>query len=137
MLSTAGAAILNDELITLALAKEANGHWFNAMLSAARIQANRRAKYSGSGDPFTNFHIVAEYQGKPTQDIFELYQDIKMARIKVQAGDFEDESLNDTLIDMANYCLLEVGLRCRNSTSSAQEHSLQMTLPYPNASDAP
>jgi hypothetical protein len=133
MLSTVGANLSLEEIQTLALAKEANGPWFIALLRAAQIQADRRAKYSGEGDPYTNFYIVSEYQGKPTEDIFELYQDIKMARIKVQAGDFSDESLNDTLIDMANYCLLEVGFRCRNSKSNAQEQDLQTTFLPPTA----
>ncbi len=137
MLSTLGIALSSAEEEILAVAKQANEPWFHAMVQAAEIQANRRAKYSGDGDPYTNFIIVAGLMKIEVNEVFRFYQAIKFARLIVAAGDFDDERMVDTLIDLANYALLEAGFRCRNSTSNAQEHSLQMTFPLPNASDAP
>jgi hypothetical protein len=131
MHSTHGAEILQNELIVLSRAKEANPLWFHAVLMAAKVQASRRRKYSGQeDDPYENFYRVAQLRRQPTdtEDIFEFYQDVKMARVQVDQGDHDDESLNDTLIDLANYCLLEVGFRCRNSTSSARARALQTTF---------
>jgi len=137
MHSTPGASLKHKELEVLALAKEANGPWFEAVLKAAQIQADRRAKYSGQGDPFTNFEVVGRLMGVDTKDVFRFYQAIKFARLLVAAGDFEDESLEDTLIDLANYSLLEAGFRCRNSTSNAQEHDTQMKFNFRSAFPAP
>ena len=137
MLSTIGVELSAAEEAALAQAKQANGPWFNAMVQAAKIQANRRAKYSGDGDPYTNFIIVAGLMKIEVAEVFRFYQAIKFARLLVAAGDFDDERTVDTLVDLANYALLEAGFRCRNSESNAPEHSSQMTFPLPNASDAP
>jgi len=137
MHSTVGASLKHKELEVLALAKEANEPWWDAVLKAAQIQADRRAKYSGEGDPFTNFEVVGRLMGVDTKDVFRFYQAIKFARLLVAAGDFEDESLEDTLIDLANYSLLEAGFRCRNSESSAPEPSTQMKFWQKPAFPAP
>jgi hypothetical protein len=137
MHSTAGASLKHKELEVLALAKEANELWFDAVLKAAQIQADRRAKYSGKGDPFTNFEVVGRLMGVDTKDVFRFYQAIKFARLLVAAGDFEDESLEDTLIDLANYSLLEAGFRCRNLTSSAPEQDTQMKFQWHSAFRVP
>lgn len=132
----------DKELETLALAKEANEPWFNIMVKAANIQAERRKKYSGDGDPYTNFLIVAalfrmKYPEIEDEDIFFFYQCIKFARLIVDAGDFEDESREDTLIDLGVYSFLEAGFRCRNSTSNAQEPDTQMKFQWRNAFPVP
>ena len=137
MLSTLGIALTQTEEETLAIAKQANEPWFHAMVQAAEIQANRRAKYSGEGDPYTNFIIVAGLMKIEVEEVFRFYQAIKFARLIVAAGDFDDERTVDTLVDLANYALLEAGFRCRNSESNAQEHNSQMRFPLPSASDAP
>lgn len=137
MLSTLGIALSPAEETTLEIAKQANEPWFKAMVQAAEIQANRRAKYSGEGDPYTNFIIVAGLMKIEVEEVFRFYQAIKFARLIVAAGDFDDERMVDTLVDLANYALLEAGFRCRNSESNAQEHNLQMTFPLQSASDAP
>lgn len=137
MLSTLGIALSPAEAETLAIAKQANEPWFNAMVQAAEIQANRRAKYSGDGDPFTNFIIVAGLMKIEVADVFRFYQSIKFARLLVAAGDFDDERMIDTLIDLANYALLEAGFRCRNSKLNAQERNSQMKLNLQSVSDAP
>lgn len=137
MLSTLGIELSPVELEALQLAKQANEPWFNAMVQAAQIQADRRAKYSGDGDPYTNFIIVAGLMKIEVAEVFRFYQAIKFARLIVAAGDFDDERTIDTLIDLANYALLEAGFRCRNSTSNAQEQDSQMTFPFPTAWPAP
>ena len=142
MHSTHGASLKHKELEILALAKEANGPWFDIVVKAAGIQAERRKKYSGDGDPYTNFLIVAnlfrmKYPEIKDEDIFFFYQCIKFARLMVDSGDFTDESREDTLIDMGTYSFLEAGFRCRNSTSNAQEQDTQMKFPWRVAWPAP
>ena len=132
MLSTLGIALSPAEEEVLAVAKQANEPWFKAMVQAAEIQANRRAKYSGDGDPYTNFILVAGLMKIEVAEVFRFYQAIKFARLLVAAGDFDDERTVDTLVDLANYALLEAGFRCRNLESNAQEHNLQMTFPLPS-----
>jgi hypothetical protein len=130
------------ELEVLALAKEANEPWFDIMVKAANIQAERRKKYSGDGDPYTNFLIVAnlfrmKYPEIKDEDVFYFYQCLKFARIIVGEGDFTDESREDTLIDLGNYSFLEAGFRCRNLTSNAPERDTQMKFQWRNAFPAP
>ena len=138
MHSTTGAEISPKEMEILALAKTANGPWFDVVLKAAGIQADRRKKYSGGRDPYINFTIVGtlirlKYPDIPDEDVFYFYQCIKFARLIISAGDFDDESLEDTLIDLGVYSFLEAGFRCRNSILNAQEQDLQMTFPSPTA----
>jgi len=142
MLSTYGTPLEQQELEILRLAKEANSSWFDIMVKAAGVQAERRRKYSGDGDPYTNFLIVAglfrmKYPEIKDEDIFFFYQCIKFARLMVDSGDFTDESREDTLIDMGTYSFLEAGFRCRNTTSSAPEQDIQTTFPWHNAFPVP
>lgn len=133
MRSTAGVNLSHKETEVLKCAKEANPSWFQALLKASEIQAERRAKYSGDGNPYTNFIIVSalfrmKHPEITDEDIFYFYQCLKLARLIVSAEDFDDEKVEDTLIDLANYALLEVGFRCQKS--DAQEQDLQIQLPW-------
>ena len=70
--------------------------------------------YTGSGDdPFSNFSNVASCGGTSPEQGFLVQMNDKMARISsfVQKGLLlvKDESVEDTLLDLANYCLLMRG----------------------------
>ena len=99
-------------------AKRSNGPWFDALMIAAQVQADRRAKYSGSDfeeqDPYTNFIIVASIMGITVRRVFRFYIAQKVARIMVSQTDHDDERYQDTLTDLANYALLAAGWELRS-----------------------
>ena len=107
--------LTDRELTILSEAKDANPWYFEALVRAASIMAPRRKKYSGEGDPYTNFIIVNGILRKavPGFDMaatFLVYIAIKVARLLVSRDeDFEDEKAEDTLFDLANYSLLMGG----------------------------
>ena len=96
-----------------AQAQASNPHWYEALLSAAVIQAERRAKYSGADfdeqDPYTNFIRVASLMGVSVRRVFRFYMAQKVARIMVSQTDHDDERYMDTLVDLGNYALLAAG----------------------------
>ena len=93
--------------------KDANPWYFSALQDAAAVMPERRAKYSGE-DPFDNFERVARITGTTVAKAFEFDIALKLARAQVGAGDFEDESFNDCLRDLANYALLWLGYRLKH-----------------------
>lgn len=75
------------------------------------ITKAKNADYTGtSGDPFKNFKIVEEVGICSTAQGFLTRMMDKVARINsfVQKGTLEvkDESVEDTLLDLANYSIL-------------------------------
>lgn len=106
------------ELEIIAGARASNGPWYEALLTAALIQAERRAKYSGSDfeeeDPYTNFIRVASLMDISVRRVFRFYIAQKVARIMVSQSDHDDERYQDTLVDLANYSLLAAGWELRS-----------------------
>lgn len=94
-------------------AQASNPYWFEALIIAAKVQAERRAKYSGSDfdeqDPYTNFIRVASLMGISVRRVFRFYIAQKVARIMVSQTDHDDERYFDSLIDLGNYALLAAG----------------------------
>jgi len=99
-------------------ARRSNGPWYLALLIAAKVQADRRAKYSGADfedeDPYTNFIRVASSMGISVRRVFRFYIAQKVARIMVSQTDHDDERYQDTLTDLANYALLAAGWELRS-----------------------
>ncbi len=108
------------ELKALEGAKESNEHWFSVLIDAASIMSERRKKYSGKTDPYTNFIIMARALGTRVTGVFNFYKIIKLARSLVDSGDFADESMIDTDIDEGNYAYLSGGWRKRSPQSRLQ-----------------
>lgn len=85
----------------------------------------KNADYTGtSGDPFANFSRVEEVGICSTEQGFLTRMFDKFSRITsfVQKGvlQVKDESVEDTLIDLANYCILMAGyIRSRRDEDSA------------------
>jgi len=78
------------------------------------ITARKNADYtSGSDDPFFNFTRVEALQITETERGFLTRMTDKLARITtfVNKGVLQvaDESVEDTLLDLANYCVLMAG----------------------------
>lgn len=78
------------------------------------ITKAKNADYTGtSTDPFSNFSKVQEMGICSTEQGFMVRMHDKMARLTsfVQKGILEvkDESVEDTLLDLSNYCILMAG----------------------------
>lgn len=81
------------------------------------ITKAKNSDYTGKGDdPFANFRQV-ELDGICSTELgFLTRMSDKWSRIRSLmstngVGQVKDESLEDTLLDMANYCLLLIGFR--------------------------
>ena len=78
------------------------------------ITKKKNADYTGeSGDPFSNFKLIEAFGAATTeQGLFARMTD-KMSRISsfIQKGKLEvkDESVKDSLMDLANYCIIFAG----------------------------
>ncbi len=105
------------EIKALEGAKESNEHWFSVLVDAAGVMSERRKKYSGKTDPYTNFIIMARALGTRVTGVFNFYKIIKLARSLVDSGDFADESMFDTDLDEGNYAYLSAGWRKRDPKS--------------------
>ena len=82
-----------------------------ALESMSRIAKAKNADYTGgSDDPFSNFRQVESLGIASTEQGFLTRMVDKVARISsfVKQGTLQvkDESVEDTLLDLANYCIL-------------------------------
>jgi len=82
-----------------------------ALESMSRITRAKNADYTGgSDDPFSNFRQVESLGIASTEQGFLTRMVDKVARISsfVKQGTLQvkDESVEDTLLDLANYCIL-------------------------------
>lgn len=122
----------NEHSEVLDNAGTSNPYWFKALLGAAKVQADRREKYSGgdfeNDDPYTNFITVALLMGLPVREVFKFYIAQKVARLMVSDKDFDDERYQDTLQDLANYALLAAGWEGRNDDAKAIISTIKETL---------
>ena len=86
----------------------------DCLSSMAEVTRKKNHDYTGaSDDPFANFKLVEVCGIAKTEVGFLTRMSDKMSRINsfVQKGTLlvEDESVNDTLLDLANYCILMAG----------------------------
>jgi hypothetical protein len=96
--------------------------WFDVVVSRMRaITKAKNADYTGAGDdPFANFTAVESLGIKTSEGFLTRMMD-KIMRIASYAkkGELQvkDESVEDTLLDLANYCILfSAYLRSLNPT---------------------
>ncbi len=80
----------------------------------ATITAAKNADYTGKGDdPFSNFTVVEKTRICSTEQGLLVRMSDKMARLAsyCERGELsvKDESVEDTLLDLANYCILMAG----------------------------
>ena len=78
------------------------------------ITLRKNADYTGgTEDPFSNFSRVENFGITDTEIGFMVRMSDKLARINsfVKKGELlvKDESVEDTLLDLANYCILMSG----------------------------
>lgn len=88
-------------------------HW-DTVNKMAQITAAKNADYTGaSDDPFANFTNVESLGICSTEQGFATRMTDKLSRISsfIKSGTLQvkDESVTDTLLDLANYCILFAG----------------------------
>lgn len=85
--------VTQSELTILRQSKQANPHWFKAIMYCASIMSSRRKKYSGDKHSYFNFFDMAKRTGLLIQQVFLFFVNIKLSRLGV--GSIEDiEVLN-------------------------------------------
>ena len=91
--------------------------WFDIILDRmATISDSKRGDYASEDDPFLNFTQVADLTGLSTDEVFLVWLTTKLVRLgQLVGGDKEpnNESIDDSIIDLANYAALWAGLRER------------------------
>jgi hypothetical protein len=88
------------------------------------ITTAKNADYTGSDDPFANFTRVEALGFASTEQGFLTRMTDKLSRIGtfVKKGvlQVKDESVEDTLLDLANYCILMAAyIRAKRETAHA------------------
>jgi anti-sigma28 factor (negative regulator of flagellin synthesis) len=77
------------------------------------ITIRKNADYATSGDAFSNFKLVQQFGVASAEQGFFTRMTDKMSRIAsfIEKGELQvkDESVEDTLLDLANYSLLLIG----------------------------
>jgi hypothetical protein len=102
-------------------------------LAKAGIETARKknADYANSDDPFANFRL-SEMVGVPVERGILVRMTDKIRRIANlldRDPEVADESVDDTLADLANYALiLRVWLRWKHKPASDQQSRQQQTL---------
>jgi hypothetical protein len=86
------------------------------MFAICRAKNADYAGVNGGGDAFANFRTVEAMGIASTEQGMLTRMSDKMARLAsfVQQGSLQvkDESAQDTLLDLANYCILMAGYLC-------------------------
>lgn len=126
--------ITQKDLDVLRAAQAANPFWFKAMIRCAEIMVPRRRKYSGNLHPYHNFTDMAQREQRSLPQIFRFYMNMKMSRLAASDQDFSDESVGDTLADVANYALLALGAILGNLNENTSD---DWTEPDPNEAPYP
>lgn len=104
-----------------------------------QITADKNADYTGEGDnPFKNFTLVEDFGITSTETGFLTRMTDKMSRLASfnQLGTFQvkGESVEDTLLDLANYCILFAGyLRSKTTYTTPTEYIPYIPTPEDNA----
>lgn len=95
------------DLAILRGARTANPQWFEAIMLAAEIMAERRQKWSGKTNPFANFIRWAQMNQVGVEKVFMWATTLKLTRD--QDAEALDDSLIDNGVDGINYPALKVG----------------------------
>jgi len=64
--------------------------------------------YASNTDAFSNFKFCSDFAGCSVEQVFSVFLAVKFARLKelLNGKEAKNESIDDTLIDLANYCIL-------------------------------
>ena len=101
----------------------------------AEVHDSKNEDYASDEDPFSNFTGVAQMTDLPTDKVFQTMIGIKMERLKQLVGASKtpnNESVDDTILDMANYAAIWLAYRRRRAESVVAE-ALIHTAKQPKA----
>jgi len=115
--------------------------WFDRVLDKmAKISDSKRHDYASTDDPFLNFTQVADISVLTYDQVFMVWVVTKVVRLGQLVGQDKEpnnESIDDTIIDLANYAALWAGLRLRNEEQGIiKVYDTEFdgkTEPYPGA----
>ena len=86
-----------------------NYPWYSAVLLCARIILSRTPKYAADRHPYFAIAKLANDTMRTMEETLLQFISLKYNRIMGSSQDFNDESLVDTVADLANYSLLLLG----------------------------
>jgi hypothetical protein len=91
--------------------------YFNAVLDQMRSIHDRKvADYASTQNPYSNFEMSAEVAGVPVETVFRVLIGVKLARLAELLNNAKtpnNESIDDSIIDLANYAALWASYRNR------------------------
>jgi hypothetical protein len=94
--------------------------YFNAVLDQMRSIHDRKvADYASTQNPYSNFEMSAEVAGVPVETVFRVLIGVKLARLAELLNNAKtpnNESIDDSIIDLANYAALWASYRARQTT---------------------
>lgn len=100
----------------------ADNIWFDMVLDKMKeISDSKRHDYASEDDPYLNFTQVADVSGLTVDQVFLVWAVTKVVRLGQLVGHDKipnNESIDDSIIDLANYSALWAGLRLRAANES-------------------
>jgi hypothetical protein len=92
--------------------------YFNAVLDQMRSIHDRKvADYASAQNPYSNFEMSAEVAGVPVETVFRVLIGVKLARLAELLNNAKtpnNESIDDSIIDLANYAALWASYRAQD-----------------------
>jgi len=86
-----------------------SNHFHILIEKCKEIHDKKSHDYASDSNPFSNFEQAASVANVTTHEVFKVLIGIKLARLSellTNNKDPKNESIEDTFIDLANYCLL-------------------------------
>lgn len=108
---------------------EVPAHLVPALTRMLKVSAKKRSDYSGEG-PWMNFRVTAEHFGIPDYEAADFLELTKLARIRAlrDGRKVQNESVEDTYLDKANYALFAYAMYLASVTTAQVQED---TLPDP------
>jgi hypothetical protein len=105
-----------------------NAFFDDVLREMGEVHDRKNEDYAADGDPFSNFTGVAQMTGQPVDMVFFTMIGIKIMRLKELVGVGKDpnfESIDDTILDLANYAAIWKAYRLRTTAYEAGEYYTQ------------
>lgn len=99
-----------------------NAFFDDVLREMGEVHDRKNEDYAADGDPFSNFTGVAQMTGQPVDMVFFTMIGIKIMRLKELVGVGKDpnfESIDDTILDLANYAAIWKAYRLRATAHEA------------------
>lgn len=107
---------------TITITDTGHENFNKVLMEMAAVHQKKNHDYASTADPLSNFILQAELTGQSVDMVFFNAIAIKAARLKELVGKGKspkNESVNDTILDMANYAALWKSYRMRPGVADA------------------